>query len=135
MKITAKLDARNRTLLDEYKKKWSVHVKNISELKVEACKKLQANNYHTTKKSIDGAHSIIAKRSEEFTDLKSTSENMVFAALERSTGFYKTEHLDGLGFMLEITANYEGGDPREGELWSDFQCIHNLTTITTSSLT
>ena len=26
--------------------------------------------------------------------------------------------------MQEITTTYDGGDPREGELWSDFQRIH-----------
>ena len=63
--IMTKLDAGNRTLLDDYKNKFSIHAKKISELEVEARKKFQAHGYHTAAKRIAGALMIISKRSDK----------------------------------------------------------------------
>ena len=114
--ITTELDAGNKTLLDEYKNKLSVHAKNISELEVKARKKLQAHDYHTAAKRIAGALTIIAKRSEQFADPESTSENIAYAAVAKATGLYQKEHLKGLAFATQNATDNEGDDPREGEL-------------------
>ena len=87
--ITTELGAGNRTLLDEFRTKLSIHAKKISELEVGARKNFQAHDYHTATKRITGALTIIAKRSKKFADPKLTSENIVYAAVARSTGLYK----------------------------------------------
>ena len=111
-------------MLDEFKTKLSINAEKISELEVEARKKLQAHDYHTAAKRIAGALTIIAKRSEQFADPESTSENIAYAAVVKATGLYQKEHLKGLAFVTQNATDNEGGDPREGELWSDFQRIH-----------
>ena len=61
---------------------------------------------------------VIAKRSENYGNPKTTTENLAYAAIAIAKELFDEENLDGLAF-INMSFNLDGLDMKKGGLWKE----------------
>ena len=68
---------------------------------------------------------MITKRSANYNDPKTTTENLVYAAVATANELFDEEHLGGPTF-INMSMNFGGLGTKKGELWKELQGSHNI---------
>jgi len=119
--IETELDAGNKTLMDEFKNKLSLHAKKIAEHEIKARKRLQAIEYFNIAVEFAGSRAIAAKTEGGFDDFKSDIEDVAYAAMNAAILLLPEDHLEHLSFLEP--SNFD--EPPE-VLWKNFQLAHKI---------